>query len=386
MSGGSAKLQQALRSSSQVRFTTVTHRNPFTAVNTVLDIEGGQVTVDVNAASRRVLDLTLPPKQSVFDLLSVPGSELTVTMTYRYIDNTTETIPLGVFCLNTQSMNYKQNGSLTLRCPDRWWRITSNGFGVNRSSVASNAAWQEVKRLVEGAWPNAAYPFPGWATTGVTNPDQSATIKVGSLVWDAGDRNVAITEILTAHNLDCYFDASGLAVLRPIPVLTSSSMPVWTVNDGANGILKDANRSRDLTTVHNVIVLSSSASDIIIANREVANTRAPGTDPLSSLGPLGRLVFNYASPLLRSAAQMDAAGKTLLNKQLSVQQQLDVITTPNPNLDGYDVIDVVLPKGDAGTIRPVERHIIDAVTIPLMPAGEQTITVRATRTTADDTV
>jgi hypothetical protein len=97
-------------------------------------------------------------------------------------------------------------------------------------------------------------------------------------------------------------------------------------------------------------------------------------------------VFNYASPLLRSAAQMDAAGKTLLNKQLSVQQQLDVITTPNPNLDGYDVIDVVLPKGDAGTIRPVERHIIDAVTIPLMPAGEQTITVRATRTTADDTV
>jgi hypothetical protein len=387
VSGGSVKLQQALRSSSQVRFSTVTHRNPFTAVNTPLAIEGGDITVDAQSNIRRVLNLTLPPAQSVYDLLAVPGGELTVTITFRYIDNTTETLPQGVFCVNTEAMTYKQDGSITLTCPDRWWRVQSNGFGVSRSSVAANTGWQEIKRLIEGAWPNGAYPFPGWATiAGRTNPDQSATTKVGSLVWDDGDRNNAIQAILSANSLDAYFDASGLAVLQPIPALTSLSMPVWTVNDGPSGILKDAGRSRDLTPVHNVIVLSTSASDIILPNQEVANTRSPAVDPLSSLGPLGRLVFNYASPLFRSSAQMTAAGKTLLNKQLTVQQQLDVTSTPNPALDVYDVIDVVLPKGDSGTVRPVERHIIDSVTIPLTPDGEQKIAVRATRTTADDTV
>jgi hypothetical protein len=382
----SAQLQQVLTSSSQTRYPVVTHRNPFTAAVTTIPIVDGTVSVDVNSNVRRVLDLTLAPLQSTFDLLSVPGGELTVSLTYRFIDTTTETVPLGIFCVNTQSMGYRPDGSITLKCPDRWWRIQSNEFGVSRSSVASNAGWQEVKRLVEAAWPNVAYPFPGWASTGVTNPDQSATTKVGSLVWDDGSRENAIMAILKANNLDCYFDVNGLAVLRPIPTLTTGSVPVWTIKPGTTGILKDANRTRDLTTVHNVIAITSSASDIIIAGREVANTRSPATDPLSSLGPLGRVVFNYASPLLRNAAQMDAAGKTLLNKQLTVQQQLTATSTPNPALDAYDVADIYFPLGDFGTVRPSERHILDSVTVPLMPSGDQSIGFRATRTTADDTV
>lgn len=381
MSGGSARLQQELRGPVQRRVSTATFRDAFTGLATPLDIIGGQVTVDIGATNRRMLDLTLPPRQSVFDMLASPGGEITVAQTYRYIDNTTETVPIGVFCVNTEAMTYKQDGQLRLTCPDRWWRIQSNGFGVARSAVAGNTAWQEIKRLMEGAWPNAAaYPFPGWASL-----DQSATTKVGPLIWADGDRNAAIQTMLTDNTLDAYFDASGLAVLRPIPALTISSTPVWTVNDGPNGILKDANRQRDISSVHNVIVLTTSASDVILPTKEVTNTRSPATDPLSSLGPLGRVTMNYAGNF-RSVAQMTAAGKVLLNKQLSVQIQLDLTTTPNPCLDGYDVLGVILPKGDAGTTRPTEQHLIASVTIPLMPDGEQQITVRATRTTADDTV
>lgn len=380
MSGGSARLQQELRGGSYRRTSRALFQDPFTGKVTPLDILGGQVTVDIGATNRRMLSLTLPPRQSTFDMLSVPGGEITVSQTYRYIDNATETVPLGVFCVNTQTMNYKPDGLLSLTCADRWWRIQSNGFGASRSSIASNMAWQEIKRLMEGAWPNAAYPFPGWASL-----DQSATTKVGSLIWDDGNRDGGIQKMLTDNNLDAYFDTSGLGVLRPIPTLTTSSMPVWVVNDGPAGTLKDANRLRDITSVHNVIVLNTTASDVILPTLEVANARDPNVDPLSSRGKLGRVTMNYSGNF-RNVPQMLAAGKTLLSKQLSVQIQLDLTSTPNPCLDGYDVLGVILPKGDAGTIRPAEQHLLASATIPLTPDGEQQISVRATRTTADDTI
>lgn len=385
MSGGSVRLQQELRSSTQRRTSTATYRNPFTGATLDLPIKGGSVTVDVTAANRRMLDLTLPPMQSLFDSLAVPGGEITVTQTYRYIDNLTETVPLGVFCVDVEQMNYRPDGDLGLKCPDRWLHVMRNGFGLSRASVPSNMAWQEIKRLIEAAWPNAGFPFPGWATG---SPDTSATTKVGSLVWDDGSRDNALRAqggLLPANNLDAYFDANGLAVLRPIPMLTTASQPVWVVATGAAGTFKDATRGRDLSDVHNVIVLSSTASDVILTPIEVANTRDPSLDPLSSLGPLGRVTLEVSSSAFRTSAQMRAAGVTMLNKQLTVQQTLTVISTPNPCLDGYDVIDVIM-SAQSGSVRPYERHILDAVTIPLTPDGEQEITVRAARTSADDTI
>src|SRR6185503_4135415 len=146
------------------RQTNAVFTDAFTGIQTALDVEGGSVAIDITATSRRVLSLALPPLQSTFDMLSVPGGEIAVSQMYTYIDTTTETVPLGVFCVTQQGMNYKPDSQLTLTCPDRWWRIQSNGFGAARSSVASNAGWQEIKRLVEAAWPNASWPFPGWAS------------------------------------------------------------------------------------------------------------------------------------------------------------------------------------------------------------------------------
>lgn len=380
MAGGSARLQQEIRGGNLTRVTTATFKDAFTGTQAVLDVEGGQVTVDITATNRRMLDLQLVPKQSTFDMLSVPGGEITVTQTLRYIDGTSETVPLGVFCINSQSMTYRPDGQLSLTCPDRWWRIQSNGFQLARASVSSNAGWQEIKRLVEGAWPNAAWPFPGWSQL-----DTSATTKVGPLVWLDGDRNNAIRSLLKLNSLDCYFDANGLAVLRPIPTLTSSSASAWTVNPGPAGVLMDAARARDLSGVHNVICVSTTASDVILPIQIVANTHAYATDQLSSLGPLGAVTLELQDNY-RSTAQMIAAGKVKLSEQLSVQVQMDLTSFPNPALDGWDVISVVLPKGDSGSVTPAEQHLIQRVTHPLGVDAPQQLTMRAPRSTADDSV
>lgn len=379
----SAKYLAALRTSRTV-ITTATHRDPFTAVQTVLQIEAGSsVTVDVTAMVRRTLNLNLPSLQSTYDILSVPGGEITVTQGIRFIDGTVETVPLGVFCVDQERMNYRPDGQITLTAPDRYLQVQRNRFGLSRSSTASNTGSQEIKRLVEAAWPNGGFPFPGWAAS---NPYLGATTKVGSVVWDTGDRAAAIEEIAKANSLDFRFNASGLAELQPIPILTQASTPAWTVDAGVSGVMLDGDRTRDMTSFGNAVIVSSSATDVIVVPQEVKNVHAVPGDPLSTLGPLGYRPRYYTSPYIRNSAQAIAAGKTILQKVLSIAQQLSLTAVPNAALDGWDVIDVILPKGDFGTVRPTERHMIESLTVPLTPEGAQSITLRSTRATADDTV
>ncbi|HWD83338.1 MAG TPA: DUF5047 domain-containing protein, partial [Kribbella sp.] len=182
----SPRFLAALRSS-HAKVSTVTHRNLVTGTETVLDVEDGTVTVDANSNVRRSLSLTLPADQPTWDVLDTPGGEITVRQGIRFVDGTTETVPLGVFVVDQDQINYGPGGTIVLTCPDRWVKVQRNRFGTIRSSHRHNAGWREIQRLVQGAWPGSAYPFPGWSEL-----DKSATDEVGSLLWDDGDREAAI--------------------------------------------------------------------------------------------------------------------------------------------------------------------------------------------------
>jgi hypothetical protein len=141
------------------------------------------------------------------------------------------------------------------------------------------------------------------------------------LIWTDGDRAKAISQLATDNSLDVYFNAQGLAVVQPLPVLTPNSAAVWTVDASASGVMIDATRQTDLSSVHNAVIVSSSASDIILTPVEVKNTNSPVVDPLSTLGP----------------------------------------------------------PGDKGTPRPVDHQMLESTVIPLTPDATQTGTLRSTR-------
>lgn len=351
------------------------HVDPFTGAGTSLPIVDGAVTIDSTAKIRRTLALAVPNTQALWDILAVPGGEITVTKATRFIDGVTETVPLGVFIVDQDTIGYGTGDTITLTCPDRWLKVQRGRFGVTRSSVKTNTVAQEITRLMQGAW-GGGYPFPGWASTTAT-----VGTKVGPLLWDDGDREKAILDLCTAHSLEVFFDATGLAVLRPVPILTTNSIPVWTVDAGEGGVQISASRSRDLSTVRNAIVVTSSATDLHLAPQEVKNVDP--ADPLSTLGPLGYVPGYFASPVLRTTAQMLAAGKTLLRSKLGVAQQVTLEAAPNDALDAEDVILVRLPRIDRTTTRPDELHMLDSLTVPLSVTGTQPMQTRSTRPPSD---
>jgi hypothetical protein len=359
--------------SSHVNIAKAVHRNLVTGDKTTLSIEGGDVTITSTSRLRRSLSLTVTPSQDTWAALDTVGGEITLTKTLRYIDGTTETVPLGVFIVDQDAISHNPDGTLTLTCPDRWLKVQRNGFGLVRSSHPSNTAHAEIQRLVEDGYGTG---FPGWAQL-----DTSATDKVGVVLYD-GDRDAAIGNLCTDNSLQVFFDAQGKAVLRPTPVLTPTSPSVWLIDAGTpDAVLKTADRSRDRSSVHNVILVDTSATDVVFPTQEV-KLDVPG-DPLSIDGPLGYVPIRYESPTLRNSAQARAAGRTQLYKELGVAKQLSVSASRNDALDADDVIRVALPRLAGATRTTVELHILDELTTPLMPDDDQTYQTRSTRPDTD---
>jgi hypothetical protein len=347
-----------------------THYDPFTGASTPLTITGGEVQVDSGASCRRELRMTVPPLAEYVDALGAPGGEITVAQTVRYIDHTEETVPLGVFVVDEDSHDYDDDGQLRLTCRDRSVIVQRNKLGRPgdpTSSVAANPAWMEIKRLVEGAWPNAAYPFPGWAQL-----DSSAVTPAGPLMWADGDRDAAIRKIAVASSVQAYFAPDGRAVLRRVPAPQPGAAPVWTVRPREGGALLGAERTRDRSKLFNAVIVDSTAAGLYLPRVIASNTDQ--NDPYSIHGPLGFQPKQITSPAFYSPNQMQVAAIVKLSKLLGAASELTVTCVPNAALDADDVIGVVTPGGDPA--KP-EIRVASSFTVPLLPTGVQRIQCRS---------
>lgn len=356
------------------------HRDPFTGITTKLPIKDGTITVDTAAACRRVLNMTVPPSSGYVDVLAAPGGEITVTQKVRYINRDTEIVPLGVFVVDEDSGGLNRRGDLTVTGRDRMSIVQANQFGAagaaGAASIPTNPAWAEIKRLIEGAWPNAAYPFPGWASV-----DTSATTPVGSLLWPDGDRDAAWRKIADTNSVQAFFRPDGLGVLRRIPVAKPTSTPVWIVRPGQGGALLGAERTRDRSQLFNAVAVDSTAPGLYLPTAVAANTDV--TDPYSTRGPLGFRPRRVSSPTYYNTAQMDLAAMVKLSKLLGRASTLSLEVAPNGALEGDDVLGVRLPGADPDA--PPELRVVTSFTVPLTPKGRQQIQLRSILPTGYET-
>lgn len=377
--GVSNRFGDALRADVAI-WSTATHKNLVTGVTTDLVIVDGSVTDDATGDVRRTLTMSLPGSSATWNVLNTQGGEITVTQTVEYADQSVETIPMGVFIVDQESLGYSPEGTIDLTCPDRWLKVQRNKFGLSRSSVPSNTVWQEIDRLLRGAWPGSTYLFPGWATG---SPDKTATGKVGAIAWDDGDRAAAIMEFVQANGLELFPDRQGRFVLRQVPQLTPSSVPAWKVDSSATGVMIDASRQRDRSNLRNAVIATTSATDIVFPPQEVKYLQTG--DPLSVDGPLGYVPEDWSSVAFRNSAQAVAAAQVRLRKRLGNAQSVSLTALSNPALDSNDVIAVLYPSIDPNQPPVYELHILDSVTHPLQPSGTQEMATRSTRPLTDGT-
>ncbi|HEX5543675.1 MAG TPA: DUF5047 domain-containing protein [Micromonospora sp.] len=328
-----------------------------------VEILGGAVTVGSGAGARRTLDVTLADA-GLWDTVNVLGAELRPYRGVRYPSGVVEQVPLGVFGLDSMSVQMAPGGGLQVRsAPDRWARVQRAQFENPKTSVRTNKITTEIYRLVSEA-----------VTFDSTSLLTTDTTVVGAVVWDR-DRSAAVVDLAESIGAEVFFDPDGNLVIRDVPLL--SQVPVWSVDAGASGVMLGGDMTRDRSRMYNVVVASMAAVDgrTPFAPQTAADTDT--TSPTYVGGPFGRVPYFYSSPTFRSPTQALLAARAKLLQLKAVNAQVNLSSAVNPALDRGDVITVLTPDGVS------ELHMIDTVTIPLDVGGVQQITTKSGRPDGD---
>jgi len=350
------------------------------------------VTVDLGSRVRRTLSMTTPASDAMWAGLTPGGVELKVSYGIRLAARATEPvrapggtspiiwIPLGVFIIDSTSIDYGPSGTMSITAPDRWARVQRADFEQVKQT-SGNAVNSMVDLVYRAFTPNGE-PAPT-----LTNPPFNV-IKQGTFRFNAptslwtSNRDDAIHQLCMAATVDVFFDPVGNLVVRPKPVL-AGAQPIWSVNTGMTGVQLSAARTRDRQKTFNVICVRPSSTDGTSPFALVTVEDRDPKSPTYARGIFGRSVFQYSNPLVRSANQASHVAVTLLDRYRALAAQLSMTSVVNPALDAGDCIGAVLPR-KRGLSPAFERHLIESLTVPLTVEGTQSIQTRSTRPDDED--
>lgn len=324
-------------------------------------VVSGSVTQDRTAAQSGRCSLVLAEPTLIPTLtagyLAPFGAELQISRGIRYSAHSTETVPLGVFPIQSSQIDGVS--------------LTTTVTGVDRSQTVADARLEDdytiaagtnyataIQSLISDGVPGLTYLF---VPTGYTTP---------LLVFPAQtDRWAAAQGMATSIGCELLFDGAGRCVMRAEDGTVPS--PALSIAEGAGGILVSASLKLDRSTAYNRVVATGENTTVGVAPPRGVWTDDNPASPTYYFGAFGHKPMFYSSPFITSNAQAASAAYAIGSAGHGVGRSLDFAAVPNPALETGDA---VIVKRTALGIN--ELHVIDTLTIDLSAAGAMTGTSR----------
>lgn len=304
----------------------------------VIDLlPGATVVLDETQASRRVFagsvanDGTLAPRVPT-DALAPFGMELAVRTGIQYTDGSTETIPTGIFRLETAAMNML--GQIDLTGNDRSIVIANAGNEQPFIMPGGQPLDEAIGRYIASKYP--AMPFiPNAACHQMVLGPTPTVFPEGS------DENAWTDSMSLAFGFGCelFVNAEGSAILQPMPDPTLLT-PSWIYTPGPANLATAGNTTLDVSpgNVYNVVVVESSGTGIPVPIQGSAEV----TDPRSPIYPdpdgFGRRVLFYQTSQLGSVEQCNFTARQILNRFTGTATNPAFSGVPHPCHEPGDVV------------------------------------------------
>ena len=336
-----------------------------------LSVVAGSVTADSRRSMMRDATITLAPEDGlsqddIYDLLTTPGTELSVARGFELPDGTVVTAPLGVFVIDqlTRIRAGANTGTeLTATCSDRSARI-------------SRARWTQPYQIAAGtALSDAVNQALAFCWAGVeTAIDSSVMSDVlgAQAVFQGGADSDPWADVLGLAESFGYliaFDAAGIVRAQSVPTAASGS-PVFTFATGATAIMTKQQRQLLADQTYNGVIVTGESSAVDTPPRGEAWDTNPAS-PTYLYGPLGAVPEFYSSPMITTQAQAETVAASMLAGVLGRTEQLSWEQIVHPGLCPLDVIAVQFPDGTAAL------YLLDSLTIPLTTADVMTAVARS---------
>lgn len=347
--------------------TFQTGTNP---TGTEIDIKDGDVTSSATSVIRSTLSLTTsaswPRLQS--DLLAPFGNEIYIERGIAYGNGQREWVGLGYFRINTPEQDDVPDGLVTIAATDRMAGIVDARFEAPRQFAATLTRGQLVTTLISEVYPAATV---SWDDTAVRDA------QVGRTIITEDDRAGTLNDLITSLGKTGYWRYDGVFRIETPPSITGAAE--WTIAAGASGVLIQMSRGLTRERVYNAVIATGEAGDTAAPARGVARN-LDQSSPTYYFGPFGPVPMFYSSPFLTNNAQATSAATTLLRQQLGLPYQVELSSIANPALEPYDVIQVRYPINARNRSLRTETHVLDGVTIPLVPTSPIVLKTREQQT------
>lgn len=347
-------------------YTTSGIGPPNTQVGDPLEIIDGEVTLDVTAATRGRVNLTLRT-DTVPDSPSHPlapyGNEIRVERGIQYANGTTELVALGQFRIERTDITEQQGATVVkVSGSDRSTRLIDARFPAAYSISTGTGYDSTLETVLEDGWPSI--PLALTAMGGTTS---QLTIE------EAGDRWQFAQKMAADKGCHLYFNGDGNLVNPPVAQVGDRA-PDQQLVDGENGLLVTANSTWSREGTYNrVIATGESTSETPV--RGIAADENP-LSPTYVYGPFGDVVRFYSSPFITTTGQAQAAAESMLSQQLGTTKQVDFGTIVNPALEPNDIVRITNTATGID-----EDHVIDQLTIGLTADSLMTGKTRAVTVT-----
>lgn len=331
----------------------------------------GSVTIDRTRAQRRLMSATLVDPSGAFvpssgsDLFQVYGNEIRLYRGVKYMDGTTEMVPLGVFGIDTVEISEDQ-GAVQIALS-----------GSDRSSRISRARWTDPYAIAKGTNLSTAVDtllatrFPGVPTALAATAYTTPAITFGANGQDqsSSDPWKDAVGLCADAGFDLYFDANGIAVSVPTPI-QGVAAAVIAYGGSDVEVITAAKRSISNAEVYNGIIVTGEGSGVALPVRAEAWDMDPAS-PTYRLGPFGDVPTFYSSPLITTLQQAQDTANAMLAKLQGRNEVLEWDQVVNPALDAWDMVKITVPN------LKVNRYcLIDTLTIPLEAGGAMSASTR----------
>jgi len=350
-------------SRARVCTTFQTGTNP---TGTEIEIVDGDVRATATGTIRSTLSLTTSEgwPRLASDLLAPYGNEIYVERGIAYGNGQREFVGLGYYRIDTPEQDEAPDGVVAIAASDRMAGIVDARFLTPRQFAATLSRGDLVETLITEVYPSATI---SWDDTGVRDG------LVGRTVITEDDRAGTLKEFVTSLGKVGYWRYDGVFRVETPPDITGA--PAWTIDAGRDGVMVQMSRALTREGVYNAVVAVGEAGDTTAPARAVAVNDDP-TSPTYYSGPFGPVPRFYSSPFLTTNAQALTAAQAILRQQLGIPYQVELATVANPALEPFDVIQVKYPKSSRSRTLRKETHVIDEVTIPLVPTSPVTLKTR----------
>lgn len=289
------------------------------------------------------------------DIVAPYGTYVRVWRGIHYPDHTEEEFPVFYGRIDAVDMT---TGGLEIRGSDLAADIRDARFLQPVSSTPGLSIVDQFKVLVQQVLPNVEI---------VVNLNPIPTEKVSHVTWER-ERGEALDNLATAIGAEWFASPDGKIYLGPLPAITDTTQPVWTIHGGDTGVLLSTDSRMERQNIYNAVVVNGEPAD-----KPPVYAVAYDDNPLSPLrwgGPFGQVPRFFTSQFVYTQTQAQTTADKILASELSATRFVNVSTVVNPRLMLSDIV-AIEDAGDAFD----GLYFVSSFDLPLAPEEAMRIAV-----------